>query len=371
MPTGSPLHTVRFDDHDSRAHGNYLSSGGSRRRWLVAAVVVVAATVVVAVLATVALLRSRPPSTVALPLHKIGELTLPGDSSRFDYASLDAGRGLLFIAHLGASQIIEVDTHAGRVVRVIDGIADVHGVLVVPARHRVYATATGANRMVTLDEDTGKQLAQTPTGDYPDGLAYDPHQSTIWTTNESGGSETVIDADTGQVRGTVQLGGEAGNVYYDPAARQMLVDVQGRNELAVIDPATLAITRRVPLPGCDHDHGLAIDSEHRLAFIACDANATLLTVDLTTWQTLDTQRVGDDPDVLAYDSSAGHLYVAAESGWLTILDQHDRRLTITGRAHLADNAHVVAVDPTTHRSYYPIPQGKDGKPALLSFDPTH
>ncbi|MEV3914782.1 hypothetical protein [Streptomyces canus] len=27
---------------------------------------------------------------------------LPGDGSRFDYESLDAGRGLLFIAHLGA-----------------------------------------------------------------------------------------------------------------------------------------------------------------------------------------------------------------------------------------------------------------------------
>src|SRR5438874_10448876 len=82
------------------------------------------------------------------------------------------------------------------------------GVLVVPQRHRVYATATGANQMITIDEDTGQQLAQAPTGDYPDGLAYDPDHHTIWTTNESGGSETVIDADTGQAHGTVPLGGE-------------------------------------------------------------------------------------------------------------------------------------------------------------------
>src|SRR5437016_5433916 len=171
--------------------------------------------------------------------------------------------------------------------------------------------------MITIDEDTGQQLAQAPTGDYPDGLAYDPDHHTIWTTNESGGSETVIDADTGQVRGTVDLGGEAGNVYYDPTARQMLVDVQTRNELAVIDPTTLTVVRRVPLPGCDHDHGLSIDPAHRLAFVACDGNASLLSVDLNTWQILDTVRVGDDPDVLAYDpgAGAGRLYVAAESGW--------------------------------------------------------
>jgi DNA-binding beta-propeller fold protein YncE len=66
-------------------------------------------------------------------------------------------------------------------------------------------------------------------------LAYDPVRHTVWTTNESSGSETVVDADTGQVRGTVSVGGEAGNVVYDPNSAQMLVAVQGRNDLAVID----------------------------------------------------------------------------------------------------------------------------------------
>src|SRR5947209_9847638 len=165
--------------------------------WVIGAILAVA--VAAGVVIVVVLVRHRSPSTVALPLRAAGQVALPGDSSRFDYASLDPDRGLLFIAHLGASQVIEVDTHAGRVVRVIDGIDNVHGVLVVPARHRVYATATGANRMVTLDEDTGRELARAPTGDYPDGLAYDPDRHTIWTTNESGGSETIIDAETNEV----------------------------------------------------------------------------------------------------------------------------------------------------------------------------
>ncbi len=42
---------------------------------------------------------------------------------------------------------------------------------------------------------------------------------------------------------------------------------------------------------------------------------------------------------------------------------------MTGRSHLADNAHVVAVDPTTHRSFYPVPHGTNGRPALLSYQP--
>src|SRR5262249_12204279 len=151
----------------------------------------------------------------------------------------------------------------------------------------------------------GDRVGQAQTGRYPDGLAYDPVRNTIWTTNESGGSETVVDAATSRVVGTVTLGGDAGNVYYDPAARRMLGDVRTRDQVAGVEPATLTVVRRSALPGCDHDHGLAVDPVHRLAFVACDGNATLLTVDLGTWQVVDTQRVGDDPDVLAFDPTIG------------------------------------------------------------------
>jgi hypothetical protein len=62
----------------------------------------------------------------------VGGVALPGDGSRFDYASLDAERGLLFVAHLGANEVIEVDVHVHRVVRTIANIDQVHGVFVVP-----------------------------------------------------------------------------------------------------------------------------------------------------------------------------------------------------------------------------------------------
>jgi len=140
----------------------------SRWLWAVGAVLVVAVVVLVVVTVT----SRRQPAVVALPLRAVGELALPGDGSRFDYASLDPQRGLLFVAHLGASEVLEVDIHAHRVLRTIPALPQVHGVLVVPARHRVYATATGSNQLVTLDEDTSTVLSTAPTGEFPDGLAY-------------------------------------------------------------------------------------------------------------------------------------------------------------------------------------------------------
>ncbi|MFL6141174.1 MAG: YncE family protein [Labedaea sp.] len=342
-----------------------------RRRWWwlggVAGVVVVALVVVLVVADRPS--SSGPPSS-PLPLRPVAEVALPGDSSRFDYASLDSDLGLLFIAHLGASEIIEVDIRTHTVVRTIPNVSQVHGVLVVAALHRVFATATGSNQMVSLDEGTGAELGRSATGNFPDGLAYDPRRGTIWTTNETGGTETVIDAATGAVRGTVAVAPEVGNVVHDPTADQMLVAAQGHNELAAIDPTTLTVTRRLALPRCQADHGLALDPVARLAFLACEGNATLLTVDLGSWQVTDTAPVGQNPDVLAYDQGAQRLYVAAESGTVTVLDLRDRHLRLAGSDHLADGAHVVALNPATHHSYFPVPAGTNGHPTLLEREPT-
>jgi DNA-binding beta-propeller fold protein YncE len=193
-----------------------------------------------------------------LPLRQVSETALTGGPVRFDYTTLDAERGRLFIAHMGASELIDVDVHAHAVVRTLPDMPDVHGVIVVPDKHRVYATATGSNQLVAIDEDSGAVVFRAPTDTYPDGLAYDPIRRTVWTTNEAAGTETVIDADTGAVRATVPLG-EVGNVVYDTFLDQMVVAVQGRNDLAVVDPVSFTVTERIPTPGCDHPHGQALD----------------------------------------------------------------------------------------------------------------
>jgi len=61
--------------------------------------------------------------------------------------------------------------------------------------------------------------------------------------------------------------------------------------------------------------------------------------------------------------------VAAESGTVTVDELRDHHLAVTGSDHLADKAHVVAVDPTTHHSYFPVPVGTNGRPALLERQP--
>lgn len=315
--------------------------------------------------------RLRAAPTVRLPLQHLAQVSLPGTASRFDYADLDAPGHRLFLAHMASGELLEVDTRTRQALRVVPDLPSVTGVLVVPELHRVFASAAGAGQVVTFDEDTGAVLARTAAGEFPDGLAYVASTGQVWVSDESGGVETVLDATSGASVGMVRLGGEAGNVRYDPTGDRVLVDVQSRNELLVIDPHSRTVTARVRVPGCDHDHGLILDATR--AYVACDGNAALVVLALQNLSRLATLRVGADPDVLALDLTRRLLYVAAESGVVTLIDTTatDRAPggRVLGRDRLADNAHVVAVDPTTGIAYFPLRSGLHGHPVLLLTTP--
>lgn len=301
----------------------------------------------------------------ALPLRTVATIPLPGGASRLDYASVDIRRHRLYIAHLGGGLVIVFDTKTRRVVKAIPA-PGAHGVLAVPALGRVYATATDSRELLTIDERTLKVIAHAPAGEYPDGIAWDPDHRRIYVSDETGGIESVF-TPNGRRIGTIRLGGEAGNVQYDPGSKHVLADVQTLNAVAVIDPRTERVVRRVPMPStCAHPHGLLVDAQRRLAFVACDENATLLTLDLDTLKVIGHTSVGVGPDVLAFDSSLRRLYVSSESGVVAVFAEHTRGLTKLGQAFLAPEAHVVAVDSSTHLVYFPL----QSQPELRVMKPT-
>jgi DNA-binding beta-propeller fold protein YncE len=212
-------------------------------------------------------------------------------------------------------------------------------------------------------------LARAPAGEYPDGLAYDPAQRRVFVSDESGGVETVLSA-AGHRIATIRLGGEAGNVQFDAGSGHVLADVQTRNEIAVIDPRHNRIVRQIHVPSCANDHGLLVDSSHRIAFVACDGNAKLLTLDLRTMKFTGTFDVGSSPDVLAFDPSLRRLYVSAESGVVAVFAETQHSARPLGMAFLATEAHTVAVDPATHLVYFPLQTGTTGGPQLLIMRPS-
>ena len=304
----------------------------------------------------------------ALPLVTVTDAPLTGGTSRWDYASLDPDTHRLFIAHLGDSTVTVFDTRDNRVVADIPGIGHVHGVLVVPELDRVYASATRTDEVVAIDRRTLKIVARMPGGSYPDGMAYAPDAGKLYVSDETGETETVIDARSDRRVATIPLGGEVGNTQYDPLTKHIFVNVQSRRQLVEIDPATDRIVARDDLPGAKGNHSLLIEPAQGLAFIACEDNDKLLLFDLRTRTVKQSFDVGDEPDVLAYDAGLGWLYVASESGTVSLFALKAGSLIKLGEAPLAPNAHVVAVDPATHRAYFPI-RKLGGRPVLRITEP--
>jgi DNA-binding beta-propeller fold protein YncE len=268
---------------------------------------------------------------------------------------------------MDASELLAFDVRDRKITRTI-AAPGVHGVIAVPQIGRIYASATNAREVLTIDSRTGAVLATAPAGEYPDGLAYDPVQRHVFVSDESGGVETVI-TSAGHRIATIPLGGDAGNVQFDPATDRIFADVQTRNEIAVIDPRSNQIVKRIRVPTCANDHGLLIDSPRRIAFVACDGNAKLLTLNLRTMSFTGTFNVGQSPDVLAFDASKRRLYVSAESGVVAVFAETATSAKPLGMSFLATEAHTVAVDPTTHLVYFPLQTGSDGKPQLLIMRP--
>lgn len=303
-----------------------------------------------------------------LPLRLVKDIPLGQSTRRYDYESFDPRTGLLFVADLAGGRVLVIDPKAGKLVKAIPGVDGAHGVLAVAEQGRVYASATGKDEVLTIDEQTLTVVTRTPAGHYPDGIAWMPTLNKLYVSDEHGQTVAVIDAATSKLVTKIAIKGDVGNTQYDALDGLIYSNDQTSNSLVSIDPQRDAIVGRRPLTGCKGAHGLLIDPSRQLVYIACEDNSRLATFSIRDHRVLDIQPTGDDPDVMAADLALKRLYVAGESGVVSAFDISAELPRKIGEAKVADNAHVVAVNRTTHQVFFPL-RDVDGKPVLRVMEP--
>jgi DNA-binding beta-propeller fold protein YncE len=315
-----------------------------------------------------------PPKFESRLFSLVGDFPLGPASNRIDYQSIDPDAKRLYVSMMGAGKLLVFDLTENKPLRQLDGFPKITGVLVVPELHRVYASVPGAGlassmmvglgmlglssghgAVAVVDTDSLKEIARLPGGVFPDGIAFDPKDRKIFVSDELGSAVSVIDTDANRFVARIPAGGEVGNVRYEPRTSRVYAPTQTNNELAVFDPKKNVRLAAYPLAGCEHPHGLAIAPDAAIGYVACDENDVLLTVDLTTGKVLSHLPVGHDPDVLALDVSLKRLYVAGESGNLSTYSIAVAAAPMAlGDTFIGADAHSVAVDPVSHRLYFPI-----------------
>ncbi len=299
-----------------------------------------------------------PPGS-GLLLEKVADVPMPGGANRFDYQDIDAAKGLLVVAHMNDNSVLLLSLADGSVKQVLLNIPTPRGVAIASDISRIFVTSS-PSQLVIIDSTALAEVTRVTTGTAPDGDAWDPDDQIVGVSDQGDGALSLIaNAGTG-ARTPVALGSETGNVVYDGTRKQFWITVVGPSapdQLVAVDPKTASITTRIPLPGCSGAHGLRLHPDGQSAFIACESNDQLARVELTGAHGISTAATGSGPDVLSIDPGRGWLYVAAESGDVTVWDITKPGVALVGHDHPGDNAHTVAADPATHRVFFPLPSG--------------
>jgi DNA-binding beta-propeller fold protein YncE len=307
-----------------------------------------------------------------LPLAPVADVPLPGGATRFDYEDVDLSLGHLVLAHMNDASVLFVNVADGSVLAEVKNIPTARGVVVAADVGLVFVTSS-PNEVVILDGKAMKETKRVTTGNGPDGIAWDPAHKTVGVSDQRDGALSLLANSGSGSRTQVPLGTETGNVIYDPARGWFWITVvrtSPPDQLVAVDPVTSKVATSIPLPGCTGAHGLRLHPDGRSALVACEDNDALARVDLDGAHAISLGATGHAPDVLAIDPGLGWLYVAAESGDVTVFDLGRAGVALLGHEHPGSHAHSVAVDPATHRVFFPLMTGVNGRPTLRIMRPS-
>ena len=294
---------------------------------------------------------------------------LPAGDGGWDLLSVDPVDQRVYVGR--PDGVTAIDLKSGKAMdRIVPG-QRVHAALAIPGTHEVISTNGGANNATLFDGRTGKVRATIPTGTKPDAAAFDPATRTVWVMNPGSGDVTVVDPASARVLATVPVGGSLELGVADGAGR-MYVNIEDRNEVAVIDTRNRKLVSRFKLQGCDGPTGIAYDPAAREIVSACGENAVAI-VSAPDGRQIARLPIGKGADGAAFDAKRGLALVpGGRDGNITLI-RMGAAPKVVGQVATAVSARTIAVDPASGRAYLPsaklapAPAGERPKPVPGSF----
>jgi DNA-binding beta-propeller fold protein YncE len=305
-------------------------------------------------------------------LRKVGTIDLPGPKGqRFDYLTTDDEDHYLLSAHLGPGILYIIDLRTDKLIKAIPGVPGITGVEYVPALRKVYTSNWGENKIGVVDLKSMTVVKRLPTEAKPNGSVYAAPFHKVYVSDTDGLAVAIVDVDKDTIIKTLHFNSETGMPQYDSVAKKVYVNLRRINEIAEIDPATDTVAALYPVAGCEHNHGMAVDSEHHRAFLLCGGNRTFTVFALDTHKAIAHFPLPAGADVVKFDAGSGRIYAACSSGFISMFYERDAdHFEKAEDFPVQKLVHSLAVDPATHRVYAPE-QEEDGKPVarIVIYEP--
>ena len=237
---------------------------------------------------------SSPASATPTGLHVVSRIA--GPDGGWDYASFDPVRRRVYVAHQNV--VVAIDADTGKLNAAFAQGDHLHAVTPVPGTDLIVTTNSGDNTARIISAEDGRLLASIPTAKDADGAQYDPKSGLVVVICGDAGALTLIDPKAMKAVGTIVVGDHLEFGAPDGRGR-FFVNVEDKNEVAVIDLAARKVVTRYALPGCERPTGLAYVAGDRV--IADCGNGGVNILDASSGRPIATFTVGGFPDAVIYD----------------------------------------------------------------------
>jgi len=337
-------------------------------------------TIIRSAVAALGLILAAGPALAFDGWHQVDATVIEGPGSAWDYVSLDATHGHLFIGHRKQGlQVFDIATR--KLVATIAGTpsASSNGATLVPE----FDLGLSNNEDGTIIPFTLSTLAAQPPiklGDELDTSHYDSATHRLVVNMAAGKDATearVIELPSLKTVGSVKL-----------ATRKMEgADADGRGGFFVagrdvdrifrIDTANLQVTAQWPTTGCAQTNSVTVDRPNHRILLGCRGSDTIkpsfAVLDADSGKVIHTSEIGGGNDSIVYDAQLHRVFLANGVGAvLNVFEQVDAD-TYKPVESLGTRAGVrtMAIDPATKRIYAVAGEGSAdaGKKILTVVSP--
>ena len=252
-----------------------------------------------------------------LQLDKL--IPLPNVKGRIDHLDINLKDQIIYVAALGNNSVEVVDLKNGKDIYSITALHEPQGVCYVPQTHEILIANAGNGDCYFYNSAYAK-IATVHLGSDADDVRYDSANSKIYVGYGEGGI-AVIDANSHKQIGDVKLPAHPEGFQIDNSANIILVNVPGKNMMAVIDLIGLKLINKWIRNSPRANFPIAIYAANHYAFIGYRHPAKLVVLDTKTGKELSSNDMVSDVDDLYFDNDKKRVYVSGGGGYINIFQQ--------------------------------------------------
>ena len=305
--------------------------------------------------------------------YKVLKTARVGGAGGFDYVYADESNRRLYIPRSGPTPRITVfnlDTlePAGEIPN-----ASAHGAAVSPKSHHGFATS---KPVVMWDAKTLATIKTIDVEGFPDGLLYDSFNDRVYILSHRPPHATVINATDGSIAGTLDLGGAPEQAVTDGKGH-IYVDIEDKNNIAVVDTRALKVTAHYDLAGKGGTcAGLAMDVKNNILFAACRNPKTMVILNAADGKILDALPIGTGTDGAVFNPKTKEAFSSQFDGTLTVIKENSpTSFVVEQNLQTMPSAKTLTLDAKTNRIFLiaaefgppatPAPGGRGGRGAMV------